>query len=371
MSSPKRTPGLTTPTSGNGSSLPPSSTKSTPQPGTGRYTQPTPPSQQPNTNASGRPYQPTTTTASSSLGNNNSSTRPSTFTTVPPTPASTFTPGAIRFTDGFKPSIAGGVGLLTNTNASQDPTTTTNQFKPTTTNNRGISSAKSVGNNSDVFNVSDTGLGSESTFGLGTSQPTSRIPSSKRTPPPDNETHQRNHPQTSAHERRRHTQESKRNTQKLSTSRLKKREFSLTPEQMQEIREAFELFDTDGSGSISNKEWRVAMRSMGFEPTMEESKAMMREMDRDGSGSIDFEEFFGMVSKHQKESTSSIAPTTPHSTKKKITATHVKKIAGIVGEEFTDEEIREMVEEADRDADGEITEEDFLRVMKKTTIWNI
>lgn len=34
----------------------------------------------------------------------------------------------------------------------------------------------------------------------------------------------------------------------------------LTEEQKQEIREAFDLFDTDGSGTIDAKELKVAMR---------------------------------------------------------------------------------------------------------------
>ena len=32
-----------------------------------------------------------------------------------------------------------------------------------------------------------------------------------------------------------------------------------------ELREAFDLFDTDGSGSIDPKELRAAMQSLGFE----------------------------------------------------------------------------------------------------------
>ena len=37
----------------------------------------------------------------------------------------------------------------------------------------------------------------------------------------------------------------------------------LTEEQKQEIREAFDLFDTDGSGTIDAKELKVAMRALG------------------------------------------------------------------------------------------------------------
>ena len=38
----------------------------------------------------------------------------------------------------------------------------------------------------------------------------------------------------------------------------------LTEEQKQEIKEAFNLFDTDGSGSIDSKELKVTMRALWF-----------------------------------------------------------------------------------------------------------
>ncbi len=40
----------------------------------------------------------------------------------------------------------------------------------------------------------------------------------------------------------------------------------MTEEQKQEIREAFDMFDTDGSGTIDAKELKVAMRALRFEP---------------------------------------------------------------------------------------------------------
>ena len=49
----------------------------------------------------------------------------------------------------------------------------------------------------------------------------------------------------------------------------------LTEEQKQEIKEAFDLFDTDGSGSIDAKELKVAMRALGFEPRKEEVRRMI------------------------------------------------------------------------------------------------
>ena len=44
-----------------------------------------------------------------------------------------------------------------------------------------------------------------------------------------------------------------------------KKQKELTDEQKQEIKEAFDLFDTDGSGNIDPKELRAAMQSLGFE----------------------------------------------------------------------------------------------------------
>ena len=49
-----------------------------------------------------------------------------------------------------------------------------------------------------------------------------------------------------------------------------KKSNELTTEQKQEIREAFDLFDLDGSGTIDVKELKVAMRALGFEPKREE-----------------------------------------------------------------------------------------------------
>ena len=54
------------------------------------------------------------------------------------------------------------------------------------------------------------------------------------------------------------------NYKKTSLARPKKRS-ELTEEQKQEIKEAFDLFDTDGSGTIDPKELRAAMQSLGFE----------------------------------------------------------------------------------------------------------
>ena len=78
------------------------------------------------------------------------------------------------------------------------------------------------------------------------------------------------------------------------TKTLKKRR-ELTEEQRQEIKEAFDLFDTDGSGSIDAKELKVAMRALGFEPSKDEVKRMMAEADREGTGKVDYKDFLDLM----------------------------------------------------------------------------
>lgn len=52
-----------------------------------------------------------------------------------------------------------------------------------------------------------------------------------------------------------------------------------------------------------------------------------------------------------------------------ISFTNLKRVAQELGENLTDEELQEMIAEADRDEDGVINESEFLRVMKKTSLY--
>merc|ERR1712028_41469 len=69
----------------------------------------------------------------------------------------------------------------------------------------------------------------------------------------------------------------------------------LSEEQIEEIREAFNLFDADNSGAIDVRELKAAMRALGFEIKKEELKKMISDIDNDGNGSIEFQEFLEMM----------------------------------------------------------------------------
>ncbi|XP_068596264.1 uncharacterized protein cetn2 [Brachionichthys hirsutus] len=148
----------------------------------------------------------------------------------------------------------------------------------------------------------------------------------------------------------------------------------LTEEQKQEIREAFELFDTDGSGFIDVKELKVAMRALGFEPKKEEIKKMISEVDKDGTGKISFADFLAvmtqkMAEKDSKEEILKAFRLFDDDETGKISFKNLKRVAKELGENLTDEELQEMIDEADRDGDGEVNQQEFLRIMKKTCLY--
>merc|ERR1712184_88122 len=76
----------------------------------------------------------------------------------------------------------------------------------------------------------------------------------------------------------------------MSRRGAKKKPGQLTDEQLDEIREAFSLFDADASGMIDIRELKAAMRALGFEVKNEELKKMVADVDGDGNGTIEFGE---------------------------------------------------------------------------------
>ncbi|XP_033488617.1 uncharacterized protein cetn4 [Epinephelus fuscoguttatus] len=148
----------------------------------------------------------------------------------------------------------------------------------------------------------------------------------------------------------------------------------LTEEQKQEIKEAFDLFDTDGTGTIDVKELKVAMRALGFEPKKEEIKKMIADIDKEGSGTIDFGDFLSMMTvkmseKDSKEEILKAFRLFDDDGTGKISFKNLKRVAKELGENLTDEELQEMIDEADRDGDGEVSEKEFLDIMKKTKLY--
>merc|ERR1712226_284091 len=140
----------------------------------------------------------------------------------------------------------------------------------------------------------------------------------------------------------------------------------LTEEQIAEFKEAFSLFDKDGDGTITTKELGTVMRSLGQNPT--EAELHARWMDADGNGTIDFPEFLTMMARKMKYTDSEEEIRAAFRVFDKdgngfISAAELRHVMTNLGEKLTDEEVDEMIREADVDGDGQINYEEFVKMM--------
>ena len=97
---------------------------------------------------------------------------------------------------------------------------------------------------------------------------------------------------------------------------------------------------------------------------------MIADIDKDSSGTIDFEEFLQMMTAKMGERTPAEEIMKAFRLRRRRDGQdlfkNLKRVAKELGENMTDEELQEMIDEADRDGDGEVSEE-VLRIMKKTS----
>uniref|UniRef100_A0A8C6WFC1 EF-hand domain-containing protein n=1 Tax=Neogobius melanostomus TaxID=47308 RepID=A0A8C6WFC1_9GOBI len=137
---------------------------------------------------------------------------------------------------------------------------------------------------------------------------------------------------------------------------------------MQELKEAFDLFDTNGTGFIDVKDLKVVMRAMGIEPGKEDIQKLLVDTVREGSG-LDYADFLNIMTAlmvrfdSKEENLKSFQKFDVDGTGT-ISFQNLKRVAEELGENMRDEELQEMIDFADEDGDGEISKKEFLRMLK-------
>lgn len=139
---------------------------------------------------------------------------------------------------------------------------------------------------------------------------------------------------------------------------------------MEEIKEAFSLFDTEGKGAIDIRELKAAFRALGFQVKKQEIRGMLTDVDKEGAASVSFNDFVEMVTpkvlaRDPKDEIMKIFALFDEDGTGGISFRNLKRVATELGENLTDDELQEMIEEADRDQDGVVNAEEFYRVMRK------
>jgi len=142
----------------------------------------------------------------------------------------------------------------------------------------------------------------------------------------------------------------------------------LSDEQKQEIKEAFELFDTDKDGAVDYHELKVAMRALGFDLKKAEVLKTLRDHDKTGHGLLDYDDFVKIMTERilardPMEEIRRAFQLFDDDNTGKISIRNLRRVAKEIGDRLEDDELQAMIDEFDLDQDGEINEQEFFAIM--------
>jgi len=105
-----------------------------------------------------------------------------------------------------------------------------------------------------------------------------------------------------------------------------------------------------------------------FVPGIFRDKGVVVVVDADGNGTIDFPEFLSLMARKMKDTDTEEELIEAFKVFDRdgngfISAAELRHLMTNLGEKLTDEEVDEMIREADVDGDGQINYEEFVKMM--------
>jgi Ca2+-binding EF-hand superfamily protein len=160
-----------------------------------------------------------------------------------------------------------------------------------------------------------------------------------------------------------------------SSTRNNNRFQALSNEEMEEIKQAFDLFDTNNTGKINPAELKQAMQSLGFNDRNPTIFSMICDLDTPQNaknGGIDLDTFVDAINNKlgDKESDEGIRrifqlfTSDPNATS--IDASDLHRIARELGETMTKEELNDMLKRASSSGNS-LSFNEFRDIMTKKT----
>ena len=156
-------------------------------------------------------------------------------------------------------------------------------------------------------------------------------------------------------------------TLKSKSSESQKIRNEITEEQKREIKDAFSTFEESG---IFPDELKSVMQTLGFDANNPEVQKILDKLATK-KGPLKFDEFLDVmieknIDKNPEEEIKKAFKVLCEDGTDKITLKSLSKICADLGEKINEDELQEMINEADKDQDEEVGEEDFIRIMQKT-----
>ncbi len=150
------------------------------------------------------------------------------------------------------------------------------------------------------------------------------------------------------------------------------KKLDIPEDKIAEYKEAFDMFDKDGSGTISVNEIVKIMKNFGYPIKKSEAQKMIADIDDNSDGEIDFEEFVTLMEKQTntvEETDEELVLRAFKSFDKdndgKITNHEFKYLLTQMGNKFSDEEFNQLFNECDLDINGTLVYQDFINFWKK------
>ncbi|CAH1399342.1 unnamed protein product [Nezara viridula] len=167
---------------------------------------------------------------------------------------------------------------------------------------------------------------------------------------------------------------------KNASNRLRKlkkppEEFKISEDHEEKLTELFRLFEVDvehgiGEGRISSKHIKLILRSMYMEPSPEELKELIKEINPENPSYISLPDLGRIIQIKMKDKSSKIELERAFQLMDKeekgfISIDDLRRVAKDIGEVISEEEMQEMIDEADSSNTGHVSKEDFLNFMNK------
>ncbi|CAF1374678.1 unnamed protein product [Rotaria sp. Silwood1] len=141
----------------------------------------------------------------------------------------------------------------------------------------------------------------------------------------------------------------------------------LSSHQIQELHDAFNLFDRDKSGTISSSEIKQILIALNFKPTDSLLRKVMKEMDSNGNGTIEFEEFvkvMGSIYERKFTEDEMRRAFTCFDTDQSgyITIDELRQVLHQLNQNISEQRIVDALNQIDIDHDGKISFEEFVQL---------
>ena len=128
----------------------------------------------------------------------------------------------------------------------------------------------------------------------------------------------------------------------------------------------FEMYDNNKDGNVNSIELANILKAIDINVSDEEIRDIIFELDLEGNGEINYEDFLTIVKRREKDVDKEEEVLNAFKLFDKegnglININELKHIMLTVGNNITEEELNDLLKEADTDNDGYINYEEFIR----------